>query len=140
MLCQQPRNAGVARTLRQFVQRSIAFPQSNHFTRRRIERGEQLAEPPHAAQINRRLREAPLAPRRFQCFRVEPACLPIWVSDFEQILALGAAKLLTGGVAQVAAADAAKTEIRWTHARRRSGERRHGLNFISFPGDIGRFC
>ena len=65
MFGEEARHAGDAGALRQFVERSVAFAQRDGLVVA-LERGQQFAETPDAAEIDGGLREAALAPRGFQ--------------------------------------------------------------------------
>src|SRR5208283_1976864 len=95
------------------IERSIAFAQGNDVSLvgRRVRRGEQIAEAPDAAEISRALREAALGPYGLQSLRAGLSLFPSRVSDLEQIAAVSAAKILAGGVAEVAATDTPKAEV-----------------------------
>src|SRR6266568_1343409 len=72
------------------------------------------------------VREPAIAPGGFQLHRIGAGFFPPRVRDLEQVAALDTSEILTRGIAQIAAGDAAEAKSRLTHARRRSGNRGHG--------------
>src|ERR1700722_14491154 len=129
MLRIKPRDAGAERSLRKFVEGSVAFAQRDNLPRGRW-RGEKLAETPYAAEVQRCVRGKALTPDRFQSSGIETG-LPAGIRDLNQIAALRTTKILGGRMRNRAATDAAETkrDVRQLGSGIpfNSGGRRHGV-------------
>ena len=117
MLGEEARHACDAGALREFIERSVAFAQSDDLVAI-VERGEQFAEAPDSTEIDGGLGEATFPPDRFQSCWIEGDFFPVGINNFEQVAAVRAAEILSGAIAEIAAGDAAKTKAGWTHGRR----------------------
>ena len=109
MLGEEAPNSSAVRGSRKFIQRSVAFAQSDDVALG-LGGGEKFAESPHAAEIERQVGRATLMPNGFQVGRAELSGSPRGVSDFKKIAALRAAKIQLGCVAERATADAVKAK------------------------------
>ena len=124
MFRKQARHAGNVGAVRKFIQRCVALAQRNDLLAG-LEDGKEIAKSPDATQVDIGVGKPALAPNGFQLLRIGRRLFLVRIGDFEQITAMCAAKILAGTVVLFSARDAAKTEGRWAHARRRSGKRRH---------------
>src|SRR3954462_15730477 len=121
MLGEKTRHARDARALRQFVKRCVPFPKCDDLMLV-VQRGQQISKAPHAAQIDSARRETTLLPSRFETCSGRCRFLPRGIRDFEQIATMRTAKVLAGNIVDVAASDAAESEILLAHFRAGTGD------------------
>src|SRR5438132_13859205 len=116
MLGEKSRYASNASAPRQFIQRRAALAKSDCLIVTR-KRRKQIAEAPYSAKIHSRLRQTASPPLMFQFLRVRPAndFFPTRIRDLQQVGAFQAAEILTRGIAEVSAPDAAKTIVHTAH-------------------------